>query len=176
MDFRLMVARISAALSFGLELNLRDGMRSPRRYLQNPIVIIRNLLRQVLLKVMRMQGKSYKTTTYDQPDMTVWRSYQLHRPPLHVVVHVDIGLGDGDGPVSRQTRQHPYPDAFVCQIGDEGTPSTVATGSRDTRSLVDPVKPLRKGVRGEARFLRCWEQRQVRCSLAIAKVGGDLTA
>ena len=59
--------------------------------------------------------------------------------------------------MASQTGQYPHPNALVCERGDEGTATAVATGSRDARSLVDPVKPLREGIGCEPRFLGSWE-------------------
>ena len=67
---------------------------------------------------------------------------QLDGLALHVVVDIDVGLSRSDILVSSQRHQHPHPDAFGRQVGDERPSHRMTARARDARIPVQSPQVL----------------------------------
>lgn len=76
-------------------------------------------------------------------------SDELDRSPLHVVVHVDVGLRRRNAAMPSKRCQYTNADTLAGQRCDERAASAMATSAIDAGIPIQPVKVLAKRVAGE---------------------------
>ena len=73
-------------------------------------------------------------------------THQLNRRTLHLVVHVDVGLGRRDALVAGERSQNSHTDAFACQRCDEAASAGMARSSIDASVAIKAVEGLTQRI------------------------------